>query len=59
MTSISRNIYIDKLDGSHYLTVAWEKNVIIFRANISLTVHIDNNGKYILVLGGRPTQDSK
>ena len=59
MISISRNFYIDKLDGSHYLIVAWEKKVIIFRANISLTVHIDNNGKDILVLGGRPTQDSK
>ena len=59
MISISRNVYIDKLDGSHYLIVALEKNVIIFRANISVTVHIDNNGKDILVLGGRPTQDSK
>ena len=32
------------------------KNVIIFRANMSSSIHIDNKGKDILILGERPTQ---
>ena len=32
------------------------KNIIIFRLNMSSSVHIDNNGKYILILGKGPTQ---
>ena len=32
------------------------KNVIIFGADTSLSVHIDNNGKDILILGEGPTQ---
>ena len=32
------------------------KNVIIFGAELSLSVHSDNKGKYILILGERQTQ---
>ena len=32
------------------------KNVIIFGDDMSLSVHIDNKGKDILVLGEGPTQ---
>ena len=33
-----------------------EKNVIIFGADMSLSVHVDNKGKDILILGEGPTQ---
>ena len=33
-----------------------ERNVIIFGANMSSSVHVDNKGKDILILGERPTQ---
>ena len=33
------------------------KNVIIFGIDISSSVHIDNNGKDILILGKGPTQE--
>ena len=32
------------------------KNVIIFGADMSSSVHIDNKNKYILILGEKPTQ---
>ena len=32
------------------------KNIIIFRTDNSSSVHIDNKGKDILILGERPTQ---
>ena len=32
------------------------KNVVIFGANMSSSVHIDNKGKDILILGEGPTQ---
>ena len=31
------------------------KNVSIFAVDISLSVHIDNKGKFFLILGERPT----
>ena len=34
------------------------KNVIIFGADMSSTVHIDNKGKDILIFGEGPTQGS-
>ena len=37
--------------------VAWEKNVIIFRADMSSSVYIDNKNKDILILSKRPTQE--
>ena len=33
------------------------RNVIIFGADISSSVHIDNKGKDILILGEGPTQE--
>ena len=33
------------------------KNLIIFRADMSSSVHIDNKGKDILILGKGPTQE--
>ena len=33
-----------------------EKNVIIFGADMSSSVHIDNKNKYILILDKEPTQ---
>ena len=35
---------------------SWEKNVIFFGADMSLSVHVDNYGKDILILGEEPTQ---
>ena len=35
---------------------AWKKNVIIFGADMSSSVHIDNKNKYILILDKEPTQ---
>ena len=32
------------------------KNIIVFRTDNSSSVHIDNKGKDILILGERPTQ---
>ena len=32
------------------------QNVIIFGVNMSSSVHVDNKGKYILILGKGPTQ---
>ena len=34
----------------------WEKNVIIFRADMSSSVHIDNKNNDILSFGEIPTQ---
>ena len=33
------------------------KNFIIFKADMSSSVHIDNKGKHILILGKGPTQE--
>ena len=40
-----------RVQSFHYLEVAWVKNVIIFRVDMSSSVHIDNKKKYILSLG--------
>ena len=40
----------------HHLTLLWEKNFIIFGADMSSSVHIGNKGKYILILDEGPTQ---
>ena len=34
----------------------WRKNVVIFRVDMSSSVHIDNKNKGILILGKGPTQ---
>ena len=40
----------------HLQMEAWEKNVIIFGADMSSYVHIDNKNKDILILDEGPTQ---
>ena len=35
---------------------SYGKNVIIFGSDMSSSVHVDNKGKDILILGERPTQ---
>ena len=40
-----------RVQNFHYLTLAWDKNVIIFGADMSSSGHIDNKGKDILILG--------
>ena len=44
---------------SYYLLPdnATRKNVIIFGADVNSSVHIDNKGKDIIILGDRPTQE--
>ena len=37
------------IQNFHYLTVPW-KNVIIFEADMSASVHVDNSGKDTLYL---------
>ena len=39
-----------------YTDGSYGKNVIIFGADVSSTVHVDNKGKDILILGEGPTQ---
>ena len=41
----------------YYLTVV-VRNVVIFGVDMSSVVHVDNKGKYILILGSGPTQGS-
>ena len=36
---------------------AWEKNIIIFEADMSSSMHIDNKNNDILILGEDPTQE--
>ena len=40
----------------HYLMVAWKKNIIVCRADMSLSSYINKKRTNILVLGKAPTQ---
>ena len=40
----------------NFIEGSYEKNVIIFGANMSSSVYVDNKEKDILFLGERPTQ---
>ena len=44
------------VENFHLKMEAWGKNVIIFEADMSSPVHIDNKNKDILILGEGPTQ---
>ena len=45
------------LNQNFYLQMeAMEKNVLIIRADMSSTMHIDNKGKYIIIFAEGPTQ---
>ena len=41
----------------HLQMEAWEKNIIIFGADMSSSMHIDNKNNDILILGEDPTQE--
>ena len=48
--------FIDSRSEFSFTDGSLRKNVIIFWADMSLSVHIDNKNKYILILGEGPTQ---
>ena len=39
-----------------HLFNGFDRNVIVFRVDMSSSVHVDNKGKEILILGKGPTQ---
>ena len=39
-----------RVQNFHYITLAWDKNVISFGADMSSIGNIDNKGKDILIL---------
>ena len=39
-----------------HLFNGFDRNVIVFRVDMSSSVHVDNKGKEILILGSGPTQ---
>ena len=49
-------IGFDFVQNFHLQTEAWGKNVIIFGADKSSSVHTDNKNKNILIFGEEPTQ---
>ena len=50
------NIGFDSCSKSSFTDGSMEKNVIIFGADMSSSVHIDNKNKDILILGKGPAQ---
>ena len=44
------------IQNFYFLTVAQEENLIIFGANMSSSVRMNNNGKDMLILDEGPTQ---
>ena len=52
----SYGIGFDSRSEFSFTDGSMEKNVIIFGADMSSSVHIDNKRKDILILGERPTQ---
>ena len=48
-------IGFDSRSESLFTDRSYGKNVIIFRADTSSSVHVDNKGKDILILGKEPT----
>ena len=51
---VSDSIFVENI---LYLTVANVKTLFFFGLGISSSVHIDNKGKNILILGKGPTKD--
>ena len=47
---------IDSSSDSLFTDESYGKNVIIFRADMSSSVHVDNKGKDIVILGEGPIQ---
>ena len=58
---LTKNADINKYQYSGYRigfdSGGFVQNVIVFGANMSSYVHVDNNRKYILILGKGPTQE--
>ena len=59
---LTKNADLDKhkyilLHNFHLQIEAWEKNVIIFGADMTSPVHVDNKGNDILFLGEGPTEE--
>ena len=50
------NIGLDARSQFLWSDGSWDQNVVIFGADISYSVHVDNKKKDILVLVGGPTQ---
>ena len=53
---ISYNKGFDSRSEFLFTDKSYGKNVIIFEADMSSSVHIDNEENYILILGEEPTQ---
>ena len=53
---ISYNTGFDSRSEFLFTDKSYGKNVIIFEADMSSSVHIDNEENYILILGEEPTQ---
>ena len=49
-------IGFDRRSSFSFTGGGFGQNVLIFCADMSNSIHIDSKGKYILVLGRRPTQ---
>ena len=54
---IGYSIGFDSRSECFFTDRSYEKNVIIFWANMSSYVHVDNKGKGILILDEGPTQE--
>ena len=50
-------IGFDRKGIFYFLGGMFGQNVIIFGADMSSSAHVDNKGKYILILGSGPTQE--
>ena len=60
---ISTNILVTELVLVEVIFIhlfnGFDRNVIFFRVDMSSSVHVDNKGKEILILGKGPTQGLK
>ena len=45
-----------RVQNFHYLMVAWVKMSLVLGVDMSLSLHFDNKGEDILILGRGPTQ---
>ena len=50
------SIVFDRRSSFSFLSGGFGQNVLIFGADMSSSIHVDNKKKYILVLGKGPTQ---
>ena len=50
------SVWFDRKGSLSFLGSGFGQNLITFGADMTSSVHVDNNGKYILVLGFGPKQ---